>query len=130
MTTVLEVDIQGLQATTARFGVDCYLVSFAGELDLHTRELAEQRLRSVLEQGARRLIVDLLGITFLGSAGLTVLAKAAKAARSAGGECIVICDDPRILRVFQITGLDRSFRIDRSLMEAVEELVGITKERV
>jgi hypothetical protein len=37
---------------------------------------------------------------------------------------VVVSDDPRILRVFEITGLDRVFRIERSLMEAVGELAG------
>ena len=42
--------------------------------------------------------------------------------RSSGGECVLVSDDPRVLRVFEITGLDRILRIERSLLEAVSEL--------
>jgi anti-anti-sigma regulatory factor len=37
----------------------------------------------------------------------------------------VVSQDPRILRVFQITGLDRIFRIERSLAEAVEGVLEV-----
>jgi anti-sigma B factor antagonist len=116
--------LQPLRITTARFGADSYVLALAGELDIATSESVERELDGLLEQGARRLVVDLLGITFLGSVGLGLLTRAAKRARALGGECVVVSDDPRILRVFEITGLDRSFRIERSLMEAVEQLVG------
>ena len=117
-------ELQPLRVTTARFGTDSFVVALAGELDIGTSERFEHELDALLDDGARRLVVDLLGITFLGSVGLKLLTKAAKRTRELGGECVVVTDDPRILRVFQITGLDRVFRIERSLMEAVAQLVG------
>ena len=116
--------LQPLRVTTARFGTDSFVVALAGELDIGTSDRFEQELDRLLDDGARRLVVDLLGITFLGSVGLGLLTRAAKRARELGGECVVVSDDPRILRVFEITGLDRVFRIERSLMEAVAHLVG------
>ena len=118
--------MEPLRVTTARFGDDSYVVSLAGELDIATSERLEHELDSLIERGARRLVVDLLAVTFLGSVGLGLLTRAAKQTRASGGECVVVSDDPRILRVFEITGLDRVFRIERSLMEAVEHLVGAT----
>jgi anti-sigma B factor antagonist len=115
-------ELQPLKVTTARFGADSYVVTLAGELDLHTAETAELELDAVLDRGARKLVVDLCGLTFLGSVGLTMLTRAAKRAHVADGECVVVADDPRILRVFQITGLDRKLRLERSLLEAVSEL--------
>ena len=115
-------ELQPLRITTARFGADSFVVALAGELDIGTSDRFEQELDSLLDDGARRLVVDLLGITFLGSVGLGLLTRAAKRTRAEGGECVVVSDDPRILRVFEITGLDRIFRIERSLMEAVAQL--------
>jgi anti-sigma B factor antagonist len=115
-------ELQPLRVTTARFGADSFVVSLAGELDIGTSDRFEQELDMLLDDGARQLVVDLLGITFLGSVGLGLLTQAAKRTRELGGECIVVSDDPRILRVFEITGLDRVFRIERSLMEAVAQL--------
>ena len=118
------MELAPLTVTTARFGADSYVVALAGELDIATSDQLATELNGVLDRGARRLVVDLLGVTFLGSVGLGLLTAAAKRARALGGECIVVSDDPRIVRVFEITGLDRVFRIERSLMEAVEQLVG------
>ncbi len=120
-------ELQPLRITTARFGADSYVLAVAGELDIGTADRFETELDSLLDRGARRLVVDLLGITFLGSVGLGLLTRAAKRTRAVDGECVVVSDDPRILRVFEITGLDRVFRIERSLMEAVERLVGTSK---
>ena len=117
-------DLQPLTITTARFGADSYVVALAGELDIGTSERFREELDNLLNGGARQLVVDLLGLTFLGSVGLGLLTGAAKRARARGGDCVVVSDDPRVLRVFEITGLDRSFRIERSLMEAVAQLVG------
>jgi anti-sigma B factor antagonist len=117
-------ELQPLRITTARFGADSFVVALTGELDIATSEPFERELDSLLDSGARRLVVDLLGVTFLGSVGLGLLTRAAKRTRAAGGECVVVSDDPRVLRVFEITGLDRVFRIERSLMEAVAQLTG------
>jgi anti-sigma B factor antagonist len=118
-------DLQALTVTTAQFGADSYLVTFGGELDLHTSAAAERELDAVLERGARKLVVDLCGVSFLGSVGLRILTVAAKRTRADGGECVVVSDDPRILRVFEITGLDRTLRIEHSLLEAINELVDL-----
>lgn len=117
-------DLQPLRVTTARFGADSFVVAVAGELDIGTSDRFEQELDTLLDDGARRLVVDLLGISFFGSVGLGLLTRAARRTRELGGECVVVSDDPRILRVFEITGLDRTLRIERSLMEAVAQLVG------
>ena len=117
-------ELQPLRVTTARFGADSFVVALAGELDIGTSDRFEQELDTLLDCGARRLVIDLLGITFLGSVGLGLLTRAAKRTRELGGECVVVSDDPRILRVFEITGLDRVFRMERSLMEAVAQLAG------
>ena len=111
-----------LTVSTARFGTDSYVVSVSGELDLATADPVEAELRAAWDAGGRRIVVDLVGLTFLDSVGLAILTKEAKRARADGGEFVVVSDDPRIVRVFEITGLDRFFRIERSLAEAVAEL--------
>lgn len=116
--------MEPLRVTIARFGETSYVVALAGELDIGTSDRLETELDALLDGGARRIVFDMLGITFLGSVGLGLLTRAAKRTRAIGGECVVVSDDPRILRVFEITGLDRIFTIERSLMEAVEHLVG------
>ena len=110
-------------ATTAQIGEDAFVISVSGELDLHTVPALERELDDAHAAEARRVIVDLIGTTFIDSASLGVITRAAKRLRTERGELVVVADDRRIVRVFEITGLDRIFRIERSLAEAVEQLV-------
>ena len=115
--------VDGVRATTAQIGADAYVVSVSGELDIATADRLAEELERTAERNARRVIVDLVGLTFIDSVALGVLTEEARRLRVAGGTCIVVSQDPRILRVFEITGLDRIFRIERSLAEAVEGVI-------
>jgi anti-sigma B factor antagonist len=115
--------VDGVRASTAQIGADAYVVSVSGELDIATAGRLGDELGRTSERGARRVIVDLVGLTFIDSVALGVLTEEARRLRASGGTCIVVSQDPRILRVFEITGLDRIFRIERSLAEAVDEVI-------
>jgi anti-sigma B factor antagonist len=117
------VTVVAARVTTAQIGADAFVVSAAGELDLASREALDRELAGALDRGCRRLIVDLTGVTFIDSAAMGALVLNAKRLPDGGG-CVVVTDDPRILRVFEITGLDRTFEIERSLAEGVDRLVG------
>jgi anti-sigma B factor antagonist len=104
---------------TAQFG-DVYVVTAEGELDVSGAGPLRRELDRVHERGGRRIIVDLLGVSFLDSAALGVLVGSAKRARASGGRFSLVSDDPRALRVFQITGLDRVFSLERSLAAAID----------
>jgi anti-sigma B factor antagonist len=65
-------------------------------------------------------VVDLLRVTFLDSTALGVLVGAAKRVRAGGGSIVLVSDDPRTLRVFEITGLGGIFTLERSLVAAIE----------
>jgi anti-sigma B factor antagonist len=115
--------VDGVRATTAQIGADAYVVSVAGELDIATAGRFSEELGRTAQRGARRVIVDLVGLTFIDSVALGVLTEEARRLRADGGTCVVVSQDPRILRVFEITGLDRIFHIERSLAEAVEGVI-------
>jgi len=97
------------------------VVAVAGELDLHSAG----RLRSALELPLRgscsRIIVDLVSASFIDSSALGVLTAIQRTMRAAGGEVVVVANDPRILRPFRVTGLDGFFQIRPSLLEAMDE---------
>ena len=115
--------VNGVKATTAQIGADAYVVSVSGELDIATADRFAEELERTAARSARRVIVDLVGLTFIDSVALGVLTEEARRLRADGGVCVVVSQDPRILRVFEITGLDRFFRIERSLAEAIEGVI-------
>jgi anti-sigma B factor antagonist len=99
---------------------DVYVVTASGELDLCGADALRRELDRVHDAGAVRLIVDLLRVTFLDSTALGVLVGAAKRQRARGGRIVLAIDDPRTLRVFEVTGLDGVFSLERSLPAAID----------
>src|SRR5207244_10824983 len=95
--------VDGVRATTAQIGADAYVVSVSGELDIATADRLAEELQRTAERSARRVIVDLVGLTFIDSVALGVLPEQARRLRSTGGSGIVGAQDPRILRQFELT---------------------------
>jgi anti-sigma B factor antagonist len=105
--------------TTAQVGPDAYVVSLTGEVDLFEVPALEHDLAEIAIRGGRRVIVDFTSADFIDSTVLHVLVREVKRLRPGGGDLLVVSSDPRILRAFRITGLDRMFTIEPSLTEAV-----------
>ena len=109
---------------TARFG-DVYVVAVVGELDLYGVEPLQAELERVERLGGKTVIVDLLSVPFVDSTALGVLVGASKRLRAARGHILLVADDPRTLRIFQVTGLDRVFALERSLSAAIDAAIAI-----
>ena len=65
------------------------------------------------------MVVDLSAVTFIDSTGLGVLIGARKRCIDAGRELRVVVSEPRILKVFEITGLNDLFTIHPALEPAL-----------
>jgi anti-sigma B factor antagonist len=96
------------------------VVSASGEIDVATAPPLRERLLALSASGEPTVVVNLLGVTFLDSTALGVLVGALKRCREAGGDLPLVIDEPRILRVFEITGLTGVFSIFESVEAALE----------
>jgi anti-sigma B factor antagonist len=95
------------------------VLDVAGEVDLSTAPELRSRIEDLLDEGSRRVVVDLADVSFMDSSGLSVLVSGFKSMREAGGEMAVVCPNASIAKIFSITGLDRVFSIHPSLDEAL-----------
>jgi anti-sigma B factor antagonist len=91
----------------------------SGEVDVATVPRLREQLHGLVAQGTNRIIVDLDGVDFLDSTGLGVLVGALKRVRSNDGELALVCTQPRIRKVFEVTGLTKVFSLFDSVDEAV-----------
>jgi anti-sigma B factor antagonist len=114
--------VSELTVRAARLDDETGLVALAGELDLYSADAFRAALDETLEGGVQRLAIDLTAVDFIDSVALGVLANAMKRLRTSGGGLAVISGNPQIVRVFEITGLDRMLVIAPSLNEALEKL--------
>ncbi len=95
------------------------VVSLTGEIDV----AAAPTVREHLEQAAAKqgsLVVDLSGVSFIDSTALGVLIGIHKECTGTGTDMRLVITEPRILKVFEITGLTDLFTIVPSLAEATK----------
>ena len=90
----------------------------SGEVDVATAPQLRERLQRVLADGASTVVLELLGVTFLDSAALGSIVGAHLRCREVGGELRVVVD-PRLVKIFEITGLTEVLSIT-DLLHAAE----------
>ena len=104
-----------------------YVISLAGEVDLYTAPEFKQHLLEQIEQGVLKILVDFTDTTFIDSTTLGVLVGGVKRLRPVGGQLALICADRNIIKIFEITGLDRVFAIYGTRDEAVSKLDSVSQ---
>ena len=109
--------------TSAEVAPASYVVTISGELDLHNAAKVDAELEELVDADARYVIVDLLEVPFLESTVLGILLRHVRRLRGQGGELTIVTDDVRVLRVFEITGLQSRFSFERSLSGAIDTIL-------
>ncbi|HET7901845.1 MAG TPA: STAS domain-containing protein [Candidatus Nanopelagicales bacterium] len=95
------------------------IVAATGEVDVYTAPVLDEALSAAIAGGATSVVVDLSGVDFLDSTGLSVLVKALKRVRDADGALDVVVTAERVSKVFRITGLDQVIPVHASLADAL-----------
>jgi anti-sigma B factor antagonist len=96
-----------------------------GELDFAASPQLRDRLTERIDAGTRRLILDLSGATFVDSTAIGALVSVAALLNELdGGVLVVVCPDEnrRVLRIFEIAGIESLIAVHRSRAEAMREL--------
>ena len=94
------------------------VLTVRGEVDVYTAPKLREKLVELVAKGRYHIVVDLEAVDFLDSTGLGVLVGGLKRVRSHGGDLVLVCTHQRIIKVFEITGLTKVFKIHDSLEAA------------
>jgi len=106
-----------LDLETGRHG-DASVLTLRGEIDVYTAPRLRQAIIDLVEAGERDIIVDMAKVDFLDSTGLGVLVGGLKRLKSAEGRLSIVATEDKILKIFEITGLNKVFPISASVEEA------------
>jgi len=90
-------------------------------LDAHNSGELKDRILRILEEGGRRLVVDLADVSFIDSSGLGALLSGYKNATQRAGSFILSGLQPRVRAMFELTRLNRVFDIYPRLQEALSQ---------
>jgi anti-anti-sigma factor len=80
------------------------ILSPKGRLDSATAPAFEQEFLRASATGLSRLLIDFSELTYISSAGLRVVLKAAKRMQSEGGRVALCALGPQVAEVFDISG--------------------------
>ena len=110
-----------LDITTEVGGPGVALVGLTGEIDLYTCPEFKQELLRVIADGATLVVVDLTKTTFIDSTALGVIIRGVERLKQKDGRLVVVCTDPSIVKIFEVTGLNRIFSVYSSRDEALAQ---------
>ncbi|MHB2015406.1 MAG: STAS domain-containing protein [Candidatus Xenobia bacterium] len=97
------------------------VVRVQGDLDLETSIDVESVIKGYLTLQRPFLLLDAMAIGAVDSIGLAVLLRISRRARRMGGNMALICQQTRLLRLLEITGLDRVFPVFPDVGSAMQQ---------
>jgi anti-sigma B factor antagonist len=100
---------------------DASILTLRGEIDVYTAPRLRQTIVDLVDGGARWLVVDMEKVDFLDSTGLGVLVEGLKRVKTRDGHLSIVATHDKILKIFDITGLNKAFPIHSTVGEAVQE---------
>jgi anti-sigma B factor antagonist len=108
----------------AQYGNDVVVLVAGGELDYSASPQLSERLAERIDDGIARLVLDLSTVTFIDSTAIGALMTTAVRLRALGaGTLAVVCppENARVLRIFEIAGVDSLIAVHGSREDAIAE---------
>lgn len=95
------------------------IFELVGRLDAVSTQAEIARVYATIAAGARHVLLDLGGVTFLSSSGLRALLLVRKELLAQGGELRLCAPRPQVREVFTLTGFTQVFAIHQTREEAL-----------
>ncbi|WP_461010045.1 STAS domain-containing protein [Streptomyces capparidis] len=95
------------------------VAAVAGDVTLHTAPALRSRALELIEEGRAHLVLDLGGVEFCDSAGLSALIGVWHAARNAGGSLVLAAVPQRLSRMLALTGVDTLLPVHPTASQAL-----------
>lgn len=97
----MEIDIQSVEHAE--------IVRLRGRLDAAASAEAKRALLERIDAGRIHQVLDLSGVDFVDSTGLSVMVAALKRCRQAGGNVVLLAPRPEVQAVLELTRLAQVF---------------------
>jgi len=110
--------VTGYAIDDFELGDDVKLVTLSGDLGRYAAPALKERIDDVLAADVRCVLVQLADGTVIDSTVLGLLLGTLRQLRSRGCALRLVCSDPNLVRIFTLTGLDRTFDIYTRLADA------------
>lgn len=95
------------------------MIAVAGELDLASGPELEAELEQIAGPHTRLLVIDLSGLEFMDSTGLSIIVRAHQRLGGEGCELGLVRGSPQVQRLLDLTGVAERLRV----VDAPDELI-------
>jgi anti-sigma B factor antagonist len=113
-----------MTSSTHRSDTSVATLVISGRFDAHQVSQVQQEFDALLAAGARFIILDLSDVNFVDSSALAVMVRGMKRCRERNGE-LLLCGLRQPVRIiFELTRMDRAFRIYDDEKSAQAALAG------
>lgn len=100
--------------------LDHAVVKVAGEIDMCTAPQLRYVLHRLLARAVPRVIVDLGGVGFCDSTGLSVFVSTLRRTHGTDSSLVLVSVQRPVMRVLRMTGLDRVLTLCKDVEEALD----------
>jgi anti-sigma B factor antagonist len=98
---------------------DVVVVIVEGELDASTAPGLRDKFEELIGQGDNKYVIDLGGVGFMDSSGISAIVNLFKRVRIGQGDVKLCCLGSEIMRIFELTRLNRVFDLYESRAAAI-----------
>ena len=101
-----------------------HVITVSGEIHVSTAPEFSRRLDAAIARGKTGLVLDLTPTEFIDSNGLSILLNGLRRVTRQRGRMVLVCTNPTVMRLFEITRLDTTFDIRATREEALASVRG------
>lgn len=107
-----------------RKGIHASIIDLTGEVDAYTSARFRETMIDLIEEGSANIIVSMAKVEYIDSSGLGALVGGLKRISEKNGKIVVVCNNPQVRKVFEITGLEKVFPLFDAEDDAVNAISG------
>jgi anti-anti-sigma factor len=114
-----------MESITREKKEDIVILKVKGSIQHSDTPNFEKELEKLLEENLFKIIIDLTNVKHICSSALGILIAMERKVKRKGGDIRLVITETEVLRVLQITLLNRVFQIYGTLKEAIESFHSI-----
>lgn len=99
---------------------DIAVIHISGSLDAHTAPQMDEVLSELVHNKRNKLLIDFNRLEYISSAGMGLFVGWIDPIRDQGGDMHMVHLKPNVMKVFQILGFDKIFKIFKNETEALD----------
>lgn len=98
------------------------IIELFGEIDLDSSPDVRKQILAVTQKKSPKIIINLAGVTYMDSSGVATMVEGLQRTNAYNGRFILVNLGPGVHEVFELSRLDKVFKIFDDITEAIKQL--------